>query len=189
MITLNDKIVFDASREKVWSLLNDFEKFAKCIPTLKEYVIDGNTAEGIVGVTLGAVPIESKIQLTFKINEEGYCIVANGVSYLGETIQNIKKNKDKPIKINNDSVGKFDVMCVLFNADGKTSLVYEVKVNAEGKLQKIYESIIRLKLPAMQQEFYEKFSSNLDDVVILSPKPKTLLKRLLEKLMFWRYGR
>lgn len=163
MIKITHSFTVDCPIDDVWRFFNDFERLAPCIPTLKTYhFLDADHAEGKVGIQLGAIPVESAVTIQITERRAPCCIKAEGLSFLGATIQDQLK-RGAPGSVSRDAVGKMSLHFDLREAEGgKTLILWEAGVEAEGKLRKIYDSIIRLKVPALQAEFQEKISAALD---------------------------
>ncbi len=146
---------------EVWAYLSSMEDFARCIPTLKAWHIDGATVHGKVGVTLGVVPVESQVRMEVVVVREGACIEARGASYLGQTITELRGARVGEVQPGD--TGQLLVhLDVRADGPGATCLSYLAGVEAQGRLRKIYESIVRLKVPAMRREFAQRFAAALD---------------------------
>jgi carbon monoxide dehydrogenase subunit G len=161
MITIDDQFVIRKPLAEVWAFFDDFEGLATCVPTLQEFAITAdNRIEGKVGVTLGAIPITSKIRLEITEKRPLECIQAHGLSYLGETIATqLSKDADK---YQITDTGQIYLHLDVRSEDAEsTRIMFCAGVEAEGKLRKMYESIMRLKVPAMKVEFMDKVGKAL----------------------------
>lgn len=160
MIHFEDEMTFDIPIEKAWEYLNDKEMMAKCIPTLQSYkIIDDDHVEGIVKIQLGLIPVESRVALEVVERKPPFKVVGKGISYLGESISSLVKEV-KPGAVNKDSVGIFTVQVELTKlAPQKTHVKAFVDVEAEGKLKRIYDSIMEKKVPVLRAEFVERVQS------------------------------
>jgi carbon monoxide dehydrogenase subunit G len=161
MITVEDQFLIEKPIGEVWAFFDDFEGLATCVPSLKEFQITGpQTIEGKVGVTLGAIPVTSKVRMDITLKRAPECIQAKGISYLGETISE-QLAKD-PSKYQATDTGQIYMHLDLRpESDATTRIMFCAGVEAEGKLRKMYESIMRLKVPAMKQEFQHKVGAAL----------------------------
>lgn len=161
MIHFEDKVEFDISIESMWKIVNDKEVMAKCIPTLKTYrIVDDDHVEGIVRVQLGLIPVESRVTLEVVERAAPYRVVGKGVSFIGESLASQVKGELKPGGVNKDSVGVFTVSVNLErNGFRKTQAVVTIDVEAEGKLKRIYDSIMAKKLPSLRAEFLERITA------------------------------
>jgi carbon monoxide dehydrogenase subunit G len=160
MIHIRDELVVARPAADVWAFLERFDDFARCVPTLKEWRVDGETITGKVGVVLGAVPVESNVELEITDRRPPCCIEARGISFLGETIANLRGGREGQVR-RADSGRVILHLDVCDEGGGRTRLRYLAGVEAEGRLRKVYESILRLKVPAMKQEFAAKVAAAL----------------------------
>lgn len=156
MITIEDQFVIRRPLPEVWRFFDDFAGLAACVPTLQEFaIVSDREIEGKVGVTLGAIPVTSKVRIEVTEKRAPVCIQAFGVSYLGETIATQLARDAANYKV--DDTGLLYLHLDLHDeGDGATRIMFCAGVEAEGKLRKMYESIIRLKVPAMKAEFRDK---------------------------------
>lgn len=143
--------------ERVWALVSDFDAFARCVPTLVEYRMVGpDRATGVVGVTLGAIPIRSRVDVEVTERRHMACIKGCAVSYLGETVAE-QLRAGRPGQIASDEVGRIDIHLDLRPAEsGGTRLVFISDVEAQGKLARIYQSIMKLKAEGLKRDFERK---------------------------------
>jgi carbon monoxide dehydrogenase subunit G len=163
MITIEDQFVIAKPLPEVWAFFDNFEGLATCVPTLKEFKLtDPDHIEGKVGVTLGAIPVTSKVRIEVTEKRAPECIQAHGLSYLGETIATQLAKGGEVGKYKTDDMGQLYLHLDLRAEDaGSTRVMLCAGVEAEGKLRKMYESIMRLKVPAMKKEFQEKVAAAL----------------------------
>lgn len=161
MITIEDQFVVHRPLSEVWQFFDDFAGLAACVPTLQEFsIVSEREIEGKVGVTLGAIPVTSKVRIEVTEKREPTCIQAIGVSYLGETIATQLARDAGNYKV--DDTGLLYLHLDLQDEGGAaTRVMFCAGVEAEGKLRKMYESIIRLKVPAMKAEFRDKVARAL----------------------------
>ena len=160
---LSNNLLVNLSLEKVWKFFDDTDSFAKTVPTLKEYTLINETEfKGKVGITLGKIPIRSRLdfEITEKVHQEKIC--GKGVSYLGESIVNMKKSKNESGEITKKSCGKLDIILKLASdGEGRTLVQFSADIVAEGRLRKIYQSIINTKIPTLKQEFVDNLRKTL----------------------------
>ncbi|MCC6995568.1 MAG: hypothetical protein IT370_13240 [Deltaproteobacteria bacterium] len=161
MIELRGQFRVARPLPEVWAYLSNLEDFARCVPTLKAWHIEGGVVHGKVGVTLGVVPVESQVRMQVEVVREGACIEARGASYLGQTITDLRGARAGEVQPGD--TGQLLVhLDVRSDGPGVTFLSYLAGVEAQGRLRKIYESIVRLKVPAMRREFAQRFALALD---------------------------
>lgn len=168
MLSFTAEFVVAKPIQDVWNFFNDFETFAKCIPTLKEYKItdmEAKKGEGKVGMKLGMIPVESRLVMQVTEMREPECIKAEGYSFLGETlVEQIRSGKAME-GIDKGSMGKIALHLDLRQTDdGKTKIIYQANVEAEGRLRKIYDAIMKLKSKALQTEFEEGIKKALEQI-------------------------
>lgn len=164
MITIEDQFVVGRPLHEVWAFFDDFAGLAGCVPTLQQFaIVRENLIEGKVGVTLGAIPITSKVRLEIRERRQPHCIQAFGISYLGETIATQLTKPGEKEKYAHGDAGQLYLHLDLLEEElSSTRVMMCAGVEAEGRLRKIYESIIRLKVPAMKAEFRDRVSRALD---------------------------
>lgn len=167
MLSLTAEFEVEKSIQDVWNFFMDFDNFAKYIPTLKEYKVTDPVAlkgEGKVGIKLGAIPVESRLVMQVTEKRDYECIKAEGFSFLGETlVEQIRSGKAM------DGVDKGSVGKIMLHVDlrpgenGKTKVIYQASVEAEGRLRKIYDAIMKLKSKSLQKEFEESIKKGLHE--------------------------
>ncbi|MBI2897830.1 MAG: hypothetical protein HYY06_30000 [Deltaproteobacteria bacterium] len=152
MIEIRHEFEVDGARTRVWELVGNIDAFARCVPTLIEHEVqDDDRAVGIVGVTLGAIPIRSRVDIEVTERRPPERLRGRAVSYLGDTIAT-QIRKGQPGAVAADAVGRIDIVLDLEEAGERTRLRFQCDVEAEGKLEKIYQSILRLKADALKAE-------------------------------------
>ncbi|MBI3070523.1 MAG: hypothetical protein HYY84_00200 [Deltaproteobacteria bacterium] len=161
MITIEDEFDVACAPDEAWRLIENVNRFAMCIPTLIEHrIVDDTHIEGRVGVKLGLVPVSSRISIDIVERRAPQCIKALGVSYLGEAVS--KPGKSGGDGMSRDSVGTLDIHIDLRDGEGGgTRVKYVAGVEAEGRLRRIYEMLIKTKVPEFQKEFRVKLAAAL----------------------------
>ncbi|MBI2565548.1 MAG: hypothetical protein HYV63_00765 [Candidatus Schekmanbacteria bacterium] len=165
MLAIENSFVVRATLDRAWDLFTRFEDLAMLIPTVQELKAepDGESFHGRVGVTLGKLPVTSRLSLRIIETKPYACLKAEGVSYLGETVQDQLK-KGTAGAIDRSSMGRFRLHLDL--RPGETCeevlIKYEAEVEADGRLRRIYQSIIKNKAPAMMEQFAENIRRNLE---------------------------
>ncbi len=167
MLSLTAEFEVEKSIQDVWNFFMDFDNFAKYIPTLKEYKVTDPVAlkgEGKVGIKLGAIPVESRLVMQVTEKRDFECIKAEGFSFLGETlVEQIRSGKAMD-GVDKGSVGKLMLHVDLRPGEnGKTKVIYQASVEAEGRLRKIYDAIMKLKSKSLQKEFEESIKKGLHE--------------------------
>lgn len=183
MIEVTARFLIATDIERTWALLDNFERFAPCIPTLKSYQLLSTTrAQGRVGVKLGVLPVESRVLIEIREKRPPVCMKVEGISYLGETIVDQIRQGDAG-GFDRDAVGRFHLHLDLREQEpapleppaaaaahlstspslegAATLLHFHAGVEAEGRMRKIYEAILKRKLPEMKQDFLQRLSTAL----------------------------
>jgi carbon monoxide dehydrogenase subunit G len=163
VIKIEDEFDVPCAPCDAWRLIEDINRFATCIPTLIEHrIIDDTHIEGRVGVRLGLVPVSSRISIDIVERRAPTCIKALGVSYLGEAVAKPGAKSGGGQALSRDSVGTLDIHIDLRDGEaGGTRVKYVAGVEAEGRLRRIYEMLIKTKVPEFQREFREKLAAAL----------------------------
>jgi carbon monoxide dehydrogenase subunit G len=162
MIRVEHEFEVEGTREYVWSLVGDIHAFARCVPTLVEHEIVGpDRATGVVGVTLGAIPVRSRVDIEITERQAPELLLGKAVSYLGDTIVSQLRGGQAG-SVPPDAVGTILMRLELHTAgERRTRLVFRCDVDAEGKLERIYQSILRLKADSLKAEFERNVKSAL----------------------------
>lgn len=169
-LSVDGKIDVQCTLEHAWALFQRFDEIARLIPSVDEVAIDGDRIQGRVSVKLGVIPITSRVTLEVVEKKHLACLKIEGLSYLGETLTEQVK-KDGVRGVEKDSVGRLRLHLDLRPTEeaGRIAILYEAQVEAEGRLRRIYESILKTKAPAMMRQFAENVRQNLERVV--APEP------------------
>ncbi len=163
MPVVEGKVEVNCSLERAWDLFTRFDDVARLIPSVDGVEVQGDRVLAKVCVKLGALPITSRVVLEVTERKPMACLKAIGISYLGETV--VEQLAKKPLKeITSDSAGKLDLHLDLRPGESAEQIVvlYTATVEAEGRLRKIYDSILKTKAPAMMQEFAENIRTALE---------------------------
>lgn len=162
------------STDELWKFFSNIEKFAAIVPSVIEYrMVDDVTFTGKVGVTLGKIPVRSK--LTFNITRKigPSFMEAEGVSYLGEAVVSMKRSGKETAEVNKKSVGRIKTTLNLVSlTDGETRVEFVADIFSEGRLRKIYESIIKFKVPFLKKQFVENLTHELGIAIEQLPEPE-----------------
>ncbi|MCC6808790.1 MAG: hypothetical protein IT381_15295 [Deltaproteobacteria bacterium] len=174
MLALDGKIEVHCTLDEAWDLFCRFGDVAKLIPSVEHVEVSGDTVNGRVGVHLGKLFVSSRITLQVTERKPFACLKAQGVSYLGETIRTQVTSKD--VGIDKESVGQLRLHLDLRAGEQieQTWVIFHAEVEAEGRLRRIYESILKNKAPAMMDEFAVNIKRTLEaetPAVPLAPVP------------------
>lgn len=164
------------STEDLWAFFSNIEKFASIVPSVIEYrMIDDVTFAGKVGVTLGKIPVRSKLTFNITTKQAPDFMAAEGVSYLGEAVVSMKRSGKETTEVNKKSVGKITTTLNLIAlSSSETRVEFVADVFAEGRLRKIYESIIKFKVPLFKRQFVEKLAAELLTEIEQLPEPEEI---------------
>lgn len=163
MPRLDGRVDVRCSPERAWDLFTRFDDLARLIPSVEGVEIQGDRVLARVAVKLGALPITSRVVLEVTERKPMSCLKAIGISYLGETV--VEQLAKKPLsEITADSAGRLELHLDLRPGETADSVavVYEASVEAEGRLRRIYDSILKTKAPAMMREFAENIRTELE---------------------------
>lgn len=163
MPRIEGRVDVECTLERAWELFQRFEDVARLIPSVEDVEVKGDRVHARVSVKLGALPITSRVVLEVTERQHMQCLKAVGVSYLGETVAT-QLAKGPLSEIKSDSVGRLDLHLDLRPGarEGTIAVIYEAEVEAEGRLKRIYESILKTKAPAMMREFAENIRRELE---------------------------
>lgn len=165
------------STQDLWDFFSNIEKFASIVPSVIEYrMIDDVTFAGKVGVTLGKIPVRSKLTFNITTKKAPDFMAAEGVSYLGEAVVGMKRSGKETTEVNKKSVGRITTTLNLIALSAsETRVEFVADVFAEGRLRKIYESIIKFKVPLFKRQFVEKLAAELLTEIEQLPEPEHVL--------------
>ncbi len=167
MLSIDGSVGIRCSLETAWDLFSRFETLAGLIPSVDRVEVEGDDVHAHVSVRLGRLSVSSRVKLTVVERKPLACIRAEGVSYLGETI----RTQIKPDKAGIDagSVGRLSLHLDLRPADEPehVMVVYASEVQAEGRLKRVYQSILKTKAPTMMAEFAENIREALEAAELL----------------------
>lgn len=184
VIKIVNNLVIGMPLDKMWAFFDNTDEFAKTVPTLKEYTLTSDTEfTGKVGITLGKIPIRSRLDFTITEKQAPGLIVGEGVSYLGASLVGMKKSKKETREVNKKSVGYLKIRLELSEfSTGKTLVKFSADVQAEGRLKKIYQSIIKTKVPALKQELVDNLKEALKvSIEQLSDIEEAMKNSLIER--------
>lgn len=153
MLSVDGTIEVRCSLEEAWALFCRFGDVAALIPTVEEVEVDGERVHARLSTKIGALPISSRVTLEVVERKQFACLKAEGFSYLGETIkEQIKKDV---AGVAHDSVGRMQLHLDLRPSEraGHVNIVYNAEVEAKGRLKRIYQTILKTKVPGMMEQF------------------------------------
>jgi len=166
-----------------------FDDLAALIPSVDRVEVDGDDVHAHVAVKLGRLSVNSRVKLTVVERTKYACLKAEGVSYLGETI----RTQIKPDKAGIDagSVGRLKLHLDLRKGENprQVMVIYTAEVEAEGRLKRVYQSILKTKAPAMMEEFATNIRTALESddpapMVPAVPEPAGTLS-LWQRFVAW----
>lgn len=162
MLSLEGNVDVRCTLEQAWDLFCRFGEVAALIPTVTEVDIDGDRVYARVATKLGILSVSSRVNLEVVEREPLKFIRAEGVSYLGETIRDQISPKKAIQGIEKDSVGTMNMRLDLEPKDGLIAVSYHADVEAQGRLKKIYKTILKTKAPKMMEDFANNLRDRLE---------------------------
>jgi len=162
MISIDGRVEVRCEVGEAWELFNEFGRVAALIPTVEDVRVEGDQILARVETRLGALPVSSRVVLEVIERETLVSIEAHGVSYLGETLTEQVRKDIKGVSAG--SVGKMNLRLVLESGlePGLTTILYFAEVEAEGRLKRIYRTILKTKVPGMMEQFAENLRGELE---------------------------
>jgi uncharacterized protein len=141
-LELNGKYEIAAPRTRVWELLNDPEVLKQCIPGCEELTADGEDAFAAV-VTLKIGPIKARfsgeVTLSDKVVPESYTITGEGRGGIVGFAKGAAKVH-------------------LAEANGITTLTYDVNADVGGKIAQLGSRLIASTSKKLADQFFGKFA-------------------------------
>ena len=138
---ISGEYLIPADRELVWALLNDPEVLKQCIPGCEEITADGEDAFS-AKVTLKIGPVKAKfsgdVTLSDKVFPQSYRISGEGKGGIAGFAS-----------------GGADVL--LGEADGGTTLKYEVDAQIGGKIAQLGSRLINSTSKKLADQFFKTF--------------------------------
>jgi len=170
MLALDGKIKVRCTRQQAWELFCRFGEVAALIPSVKEVQVDGDTVHARMETKLGALPVSSRVTLEVVERVPLSRLRAEGWSYLGETITEQVKQLEG---IKRESAGRLELQLDLQDGDepGIIELCYAGRVDAKGRLKRIYQAILKSKAPEMLEQFAQNLRAALEQQPTPAPAP------------------
>jgi carbon monoxide dehydrogenase subunit G len=163
MVCINGRVDVCCTLEDAWALFCRFSEVAALIPTVEDIEVDGDRVSARMATKLGVLPVTSRIALEVVERKPYACLKARGLSYLGETIREQVAPGKAISGIAPDSVGEMFLHLDLRPGDdGRVIVLYHAEVEAQGRLKRIYRSILNSKAPAMMAEFGHNLRTALE---------------------------
>ncbi len=162
MLSIDGKVDVRCSRERAWALFNRFGEVAALIPTVEEVEVRGDKVFARMATTLGVLPVSSRLTLEVIERKPFACLKAVGISYLGETIREQINPSAQGVAA--DSVGQLKLHLDLRPGGeaGVLTIWYWAEVEAQGRLKRIYQSILKSKAPALMEQFARNVKGALE---------------------------
>lgn len=170
-LIVEGKVDVRCTKEAAWDLFCRFGDVAALIPSVEGVEVDGDRVHARVATKLGALPVSSRVMLEVVERKPFACLKARGVSYLGETIeQQVRKGIEG---VAADSTGQLSLHLDLRagDEDGITCVIYTAEVEAKGRLKRIYQAILKTKVPGMMDEFAANIRGALEVEVVRAVAP------------------
>lgn len=143
---LNDEVIIDAPRDKVYAALNDPEILKNCIPGCEELIQHSDT-ELEAKVVLKVGPVKARFGGRVHLDKSG---APEAFSLTGEGSGGTA----------GFAKGGADV--TLAEDGGKTILRYEARVEIGGKLAQLGSRLIQSTAKKLSAKFFTKFAETFD---------------------------
>jgi carbon monoxide dehydrogenase subunit G len=144
-MTMQGEVMLPATREKVWSALNDPEVLKACIPGVQELEKTGDTQfNAVAKVAIGPVKATFKgvVNLTDLDPPNGYTISGEGQGGVA-------------------GFAKGGAKVRLDEVDGGTRLTYDVEAQVGGKIAQLGGRLINGVAKKYADEFFANFAKSL----------------------------
>lgn len=160
-LSIEGKVEVRCTLDQAWSLFSRFGDVASLIPSVESVEVDGDVVHAKLCTRLGALPVSSRVRLEVVERTPYACLKAEGVSYLGETVRD-QVGKMKGVE--RDSVGRMTLHLDLRSTEApdRIAVIYSAEVEAEGRLKRIYQAILKTKAPGMMEEFAQNIRGALE---------------------------
>ena len=146
---MNGDFLIAASRESVWSALNNPQILQRAIPGCQSVnVISGTEMEATLRLKVGPISLTFKgnVILSDLMPPESYCITGSGSGGRAGSAQGAASVR-------------------LAEEDGATRLTYDVNVKVTGKIAQLGSKLIDVAARKLANQFFETFSELAVDVV------------------------
>ncbi|MEE8448984.1 MAG: SRPBCC domain-containing protein [Thermodesulfobacteriota bacterium] len=157
MLTLKNSFYVSRGIESVWSFLNRVEDLAFCMPTCKKLnVVDERTVDIVLRVTLGRLPIESEARFTITDTLPPKKLTVRGQVFMGRSMGAVWRMVDR--KAEAEVLIELELEEVSQN---QTVIHYLIEIKAEGRLRRIYDSVIKAKGAEIERTFVNNVNSRI----------------------------
>jgi carbon monoxide dehydrogenase subunit G len=157
MLTLKNSFYVSRNIESVWNFLNRVEELAFCMPTCKKLdVVDEKTVDTVLRVTLGRLPIESEARFTITEALPPNKLTARGQVFMGRSMGGVWRMVDRKAEA--------EVLIELELEEAspdKTAIHYLIEIRAEGRLKRIYDSVVKSKGEEIERTFVDNINSRI----------------------------
>ncbi len=156
-MTLKNSFYVSRGIESVWSFLNRVEDLAFCMPTCKKLnVVDERTVDIVLRVTLGRLPIESEARFTITDTLPPKKLTVRGQVFMGRSMGAVWRMVDR--KAEAEVLIELELEEVSQN---QTVIHYLIEIKAEGRLRRIYDSVIKAKGAEIERTFVNNVNSRI----------------------------
>ena len=144
---MNDSQRIEATREVVWAALNDTDVLKACIPGCEELTMTSDTSfEATASIKIGPVKVrfKGKVDLSDLDPPNGYRISGEGEGGVA-------------------GFAKGGALVRLMEAEGGTTLSYEVEAQIGGKLAQLGQRLINGAAKKLADDFFQRFARAVQD--------------------------
>ena len=157
MLTLKNSFFVEKEINAVWNFLNRVEDLAFCMPTCKKLnVVDEKTVDTLLRVTLGRLPIESEARFTITEAVPPKKLIARGQVFMGRAMGGVWKMVDR--KAEAEVVIELELEQA---SSDRTAIHYLIEIRAEGRLKRIYDSVVKSKGEEIERTFVDNINSRI----------------------------
>jgi carbon monoxide dehydrogenase subunit G len=161
MITIKSTMRAEKDVNTIWSLFNDINTVAGCVPTCTSYkVIDENTVACDLRIKLGLIPLDNKAKVSITERRDNRHLEAKGVSEAGEMMQKFGK-------VATGTVTNIHLILDLEEmGPNETRIHFHAKADAVGQMRRIYEAVIKTKREEIETQFVKNLENALGSKVV-----------------------
>jgi carbon monoxide dehydrogenase subunit G len=161
MITIESTMRAEKDVNTIWSLFNDINTVAGCVPTCTSYkVIDDNTVACDLRIKLGLIPLDNKAKVSITERRDNRHLEAKGVSEAGEMMQKFGK-------VATGTVTNIHLILDLEEmGPNETRIHFHAKADAVGQMRRIYEAVIKTKREEIETQFVKNLENALGSKVV-----------------------
>jgi carbon monoxide dehydrogenase subunit G len=161
MITIESVMRAEKDMNTIWTLFNDINTVAGCVPTCVSYeVIDENTVSCDLRIKLGLIPLDNKAKMSITERKDDRHLEARGVSEAGEMMR----------KFGRVATGTVTNLHLILDLEeigaNETRIRFIANADAVGQMKRIYEAVIKTKREEIETQFMKNIENALGAKVV-----------------------